>query len=556
MSHVQKLGYGYNSKTNEPTGTICVLNDFISTGGRPNSSLKMSSSLSYSELQKMLKTDVGINIKTKSFTFNLEADYLNSIKESDYSISFSILYSVEFETKILEVKNYGENALNNFGKGVLAKGLDHFRDVCGDQFASQENLGAMLITTLKVVFNSKQAKKDFQLNLKAGMQNLGSLALNIKQMSEEIRSSSTVELTAMQKGGDVKMLSRFLGNDNPSGDVDIPIMSCNFLEEQSIKRCMDVIENMIRYARGEFADSIRDNGEQTNKSSISYSYLNFIDIGINKLPDYDAREIVDKIKEKYSFMSEKLHSIKKYVEVLSGFGVISGGIEQSALIKSNSDMTGTWSWNPIYIGNQEKYKLKLATTISEKLLNAIESQSLGMPSCDVDYTNCEKVDYRISKILNLLDESTNSFASKEIANTEKEADFSYPSTLFGMAYKLNVYCKDNSFTGRVLFPVGNNRYYEDSKFQIKDADAVEIVKFFNDYTIDVDSNMIQSFKVRAVTDKITEYHNCGEIKKNDAFEEYDGVIRNKDCIMALCSHSGSEIEQFVNVEIFHDASPL
>ena len=86
----------------------------------------------------------------------MDNNYLNIIKDTDYSISYSYM---NYDGFLAKPEFQGEQKLTENGNKHYKSG--NFGVVCGDKYLKQYIQGVMMISSVNLVFGSAQQKKDY-----------------------------------------------------------------------------------------------------------------------------------------------------------------------------------------------------------------------------------------------------------------------------------------------------------------------------------------------------------------------------------------------------------
>jgi hypothetical protein len=202
--------------------------------------------------------------------------FVNTITKDNYSQSFYFMASAILPTAVYNFWNsgFGINALNNFGQGAYLSG--NFRQSCGDQFYSQENLGAGLFVAFKAQFSSQNDATVFNQGMNA-YSIIGFLDIVEKAYSvaTEYNLNGNLIIMAYQIGGNPALLGQAL---DPDGNY--VVTSCSTL---NVADCQTAVAQILNFANTEFQTQINTNstGQPTgNPFAYSFGTTNFTSLGL------------------------------------------------------------------------------------------------------------------------------------------------------------------------------------------------------------------------------------------------------------------------------------
>jgi len=573
----EEIGMGYESSKGMGTSTFCVDASTITKRGKGLATIKTKYSMKGSEVRDHMDVEISGEIDMGGFSGELESKYAKSVMDTAYSTSFSFVNKIVFPTQILHVKKYGEDALNEFGKGAFLKGLDTFRSACGDKFVVQENSGATLITTFKLTFKSKWQAKLFKLAGSASMESF-EVALSILNSSSKGSTNVNIEVSAMQKGGDPLGLANIFRSGEKAQDVNgehdkkglSSFLKCGLANKDAIQMCITSLNNVMRYAEEDFAKQISLNTGDTDKyppSSTSYVYANYQDIGI---PFYDLEQFLED-KKYFSALDKKITEIKMTVDNLLG-SKITEKIEQ---VIPHSPWVSTWAWSPKMLDIETTAELEYSKLLANKLEEVLHSKSSGVLWCFKNPSKCSDVRKSVTSILEYEDGGKASKPATKMMDVADKLENTAPFSIVSKVLIMNVDCNkkgessvENIYSSRVLMPIGRDNYYEDSKFTKTVEEVITTKSFYNNYEIKINDSetKIISMKVSAVSDSVTKPQECGEFdisNPESVVPYYKKALLNsgeesQGCIKALCGVSDQDLDSIDSIEVglYEYDSPL
>lgn len=515
----QELGMGYSNITQMGTTTFCVNTSDIKLDGKPISVIEFGSSMNFATVQKDLGVDVTLDVDISKFSGSLAAQYAKSIQDVGYSISFSFVFQIQLPTRVLHIDQFGPAALNPFGAGAFAEGQDRFREICGDSFSVEEKSGARLYTTLNVKFDSKYDKTKFAANFNGNLADLGSAVLEIDGVAEKHSISGSIELSAIQEGGDVMQLTGIFGKTDQNN-----ILNCR-LNATAMDGCNKAISDIINYAKQEFAYQIRLDNATGNiigvPSALGYTYLEYDKIGIDE-QHFGLTPEVLAIRRFLGQTDDFLRTTDAYLKTVIYSGHVSGLMDYS-VYKDPQIWGGKWFWNPEWIDIEQTAQLQRTSASVTNIMGVLESSYVGAIQCYKDPSLCKSVN----------DTVTRAMADNPIATSTLN--------LFHKAISFTTNCDGVNYGYRFMLPVGlmaqgqGTKYMEQSNFTlIPEAKSVVITRtYWVKITNDPD---LAALKIIDSSNDPTVIHNCltfSPTGNDDAISVYTGPLIGP-CKDAMC----------------------
>ena len=302
----------------------------------------------------------------------------------------------------------------------------------------------------------------------------------------------------------------------------------------------------MNYAEEDFSQQLLSYGESTVLGK--YVYNEYKVVGI----DVGYEEEVENTKIYLGKLYEKVESMRDRIDNIIKYGLIEGSIEQK--IKG---WEGNWKWDPRFIDIDVLNEINYVRDLLEKLDILLKSAEYGVITC---YNNKYQCDELLSNIDVIVNHNENYDASGVVDVAIKARD-TEPISAMRKVYIMEVECGGtelSKYGGRMIMPIGGNRYYEDTIYRKVGEEGTE-QKFFNLYRIEAsdDKERIDRFEVSIITSKIGEYRECGEYSRLDGSMRYEGIIYNieetKECVKALC---GETENNYITVGLYESESPL
>ncbi len=299
-------------KNSKEKGTIT----FENLSGQIN----FTRAVSTKELESVLNVSAGAEVSYGIFSATANANYLKEVSNSRYSENFSYVQTFSANAKYEIPDLYGNDLLNNIGRGALANG--RFTEVCGDAFIRSSKAGAVLITTVSIEFGSAKDKTEFDAQFKGGIKGIASITAAFKKTLSTSEMSATLSVKALQNGGDPSKLAQIFGQPI---EGSFAVSKCG---KDDIQSCSKIIDGIIEYAQDEFQKGL----DIKNPDAIYYynpvaeSYSTY---GIG----YDLVNLSPQIRENINYLIKRVQTdlenkqyLSKYISYLRAQPEIFQGI--------------------------------------------------------------------------------------------------------------------------------------------------------------------------------------------------------------------------------------
>lgn len=310
-------GAGYSHDSEQVPSNICF-NTKINAVTSQQGSIKLSSAISFDELQKQLHANVSANFGIGRFSAKAEADYLRTIQDLDYSLSLNY-YEILFNEVSLQLNGTGENILTPHGIDIYKNANRYFNILCGDDFISSFQQGAMLLMGINIRFTSHLDKKQFNASARASFGNIIDAATQIQNYSQQYHLRGSVIIEAFQKGGDPSQLSKILSND-PNGAFYM--LTCDL---QHMESCVKAANGLLMYAVQDFPKQISfKTGEEKNLVPLGTGFIKHDPIdeyGLQPPDSLVTQEVIADRKTLAKLLDENQYYQQKLNEFLYGYPV-------------------------------------------------------------------------------------------------------------------------------------------------------------------------------------------------------------------------------------------
>jgi hypothetical protein len=251
------------------------------------------------------------------FSASAEANYMRSMEELDYSLSLNY-FSYAFNTISVDLAGYGLGILNSNGQSAYANGQNpYFGIICGDQYISSYDQGAMLIMGLNIELSSSSAKQEFNSAVKGAFGNIFSAATQVSSIASQLHIQGTVVMQAYQMGGEPSQLANILSKDI---NGDYYALSCSI---QNMADCTNAANGLLNYAQSNFPGqfSVASNTGLTPLGSGFVHYEPVRYLGLTPPPSLVNQTIINDRLALASALNENQYYEQKFDELLNGYPV-------------------------------------------------------------------------------------------------------------------------------------------------------------------------------------------------------------------------------------------
>ena len=410
------IGSGYNSRQGIALSNRCIKGgELIIPSAR--AFLKYNSCSSYREVETKLRAYLNISFKINlgffKKTYSWAASYLNDIRDTDYTQSYSFDFTAETLSKKLDITDYGDNLLTQEALSKFQAGK--FQEYCGDKVVYKENYGASLYFSIKFEFSTRYEQSIFN----AGSQPIKMVAqmLNLLAGRNLQNLRAKVSLHMLTQGIDLKSIQNLDGLDSFIWNEGYGYLNC-----KSYENCSYIIEK--------FFENISNIVFKSKDDYVLWSeYKSYNDLGIIQEYSRDMGIISFTDIKKLDQLHEELLLQKQFIEKLltdnnSDYFLISGA--------SNIKM----GWNS---------KVALSETMTDRLLSSKEEIEDKLVMIEKTIIHC----------INNYELGCGSVGNFTI-NDPIYQEFSH-------AFLIKTKCSNSVFGFRYILPIGGDRYQEISR---------------------------------------------------------------------------------------------
>ncbi len=359
-----KLGYGkdWNREISKQQSCLSFTPQFINGG---SSELKLNVISSFEDVLNKTKIEFGGKVSYMAiFKVGLQQTYEKIIHEKAFNQSFLLSYDIDFGTYDAQLD---DNApLNNTGKQLSDDGCE-FKRVCGNAYVCQAHSSAGIDVKIDFAFTSSYHKRLFKTKVSAEISTGkfgGGLSAAVEKLSETTRKNSSVQIEAIQKGGNIEDLSSILGGGT--------IFNCGL---DNLKACDEALTKISEYVASEkFRVSARANPSISKHKYCSYSNI----LGVPSIPSEITPEI-EAAREQLVNAYKKLLADKRKAFVLLELSLSDERIQklEDLLVILDKDTDAVYSAGQLCLNNLAQCSNEATKVLEETLAydeNILEPQ--------------------------------------------------------------------------------------------------------------------------------------------------------------------------------------
>ncbi len=278
------LGSGYIKTLQQLTSTSSVIpledSDPVSASS-PQASISFVSASSNSSILNKLGLDGSIKGKYQEAKGEITADFLDSDKTDEQSFSYYLGYTSSVDVK-----------LKKTGYEVDFEEDGHpDRGIYGDNYLSSLRMGMGAFLKINIVSKNKEALQVIKGSLKGSYGDFGSLKVALDKLESGVQSSVTVEVNAIQLGGEVDQLIGALGSPKDSSGEGQGIYSCS-LSKEGLNSCQELLDHFEHYARNGLSSQIKTYIiDSTKNSQLTYGDIKILYPMDNTISSLNTRAV-------------------------------------------------------------------------------------------------------------------------------------------------------------------------------------------------------------------------------------------------------------------------
>ncbi|RYZ59555.1 MAG: hypothetical protein EOP07_03605 [Proteobacteria bacterium] len=234
------LGVGFDSET-QVIKSQCVTGSPVWRGAQ-DSSIEYGQDLSFNDIVKSYGGGAKVGATVFGFDVKGAAEFASKNASTEYSSTITLVNKVSLKKLILS-----NPKLTTQGKAELSEGRasDTVRETCGNEFFNEIEYGAQIFVVAKFDFASAQDKVEFKGNASVSLLGIGEIGGSISHLSDKVKKSGRVSITARQVGGNPEELSSILSTG---------VISCSLVDFE--KTCLPALTAIVKYASEDFRKSL------------------------------------------------------------------------------------------------------------------------------------------------------------------------------------------------------------------------------------------------------------------------------------------------------------
>lgn len=240
---VPLLGQGYLPERQDLAGECLTGTPVLE--GKPESSVQFSSSIGEDQLASELGFSAGGKARFGLTQVGASASFYNSSRSDGFSISVIYSGTYAFKNRIFKTpdpkpqfKIYADNLNAN-----------KWKEACGDEFVSQQLLGAKLFFSIRIDFLNQKEQESFasSFNFSAPM---ASASAELSKTMSHLSKRTKVSVNVLQIGGKVDQVTKIFNARPGSEGSTGPTNAFRFVQCSSgqFEECKNVLAQAVEYA--------------------------------------------------------------------------------------------------------------------------------------------------------------------------------------------------------------------------------------------------------------------------------------------------------------------
>jgi hypothetical protein len=310
-------GAGYSTDSQQVAPQICY-NATVSSISGQSGSLELDTAQSFVDIQNEVRQSVSVKGGIGMFSASAETSYLQSMEDKDYSMSLNYYY-YSYATAAVQLAGFGVNALTESGQGFYDNGNNpYFGLICGDQYITSYDEGAMLLMGVNIQFSSNYEKEQFTAHAGASFGDIFSASGDIQKIASTYGISGSVVMQAFQIGGDPSQLSYILNKD---GNGNYYVLTCSL---EAMSNCISAASGMLDYAKYNFTTqfSFENNTGLTPLGTGFMAYEPIYYIGLTPPPSLVTPNVTEDRLTLANALLENQYYEQKFYQFLYGYPVV------------------------------------------------------------------------------------------------------------------------------------------------------------------------------------------------------------------------------------------
>lgn len=255
------LGHAYDSRIDRAFSYSCAGGN-IKTQSATDAEFTYRHDLEQDELARELGLDIGISFGVGSLNLTPGISFATANAARELSSTQTLIVRVNGRSQSLDLNTL---QLTSQGEELVRDHGDRIEQWCGNELITKVDYGASLIASVRYDFASESDKKLIggKLGIGAGVGGLFDLIglrLGMKSINERARERTTVEISAIQTGGEPTALASVLPERSAR---------CSLSD---IERCLAAFDDILAYARSDFQNQLREDSGWVATRYVSTPY--------------------------------------------------------------------------------------------------------------------------------------------------------------------------------------------------------------------------------------------------------------------------------------------
>ncbi|KAJ9461355.1 hypothetical protein DIPPA_21231 [Diplonema papillatum] len=308
-------GFGYANDTQQIASEACYAS-YISSVNGGESHIGLQTASSFDELQTSIRREVKVGFGVGVFKIGAEASYLRSVMDTEYSMSLNY-YQYSSARVNVQLNGTSDNALSSFGGQMYGNGSNpNFRVVCGDNYLTSYEGGALLLMAINVVLADGEQKTVFSESV-TGVEDIVTATAAVQKISEEKHLTGKVVMGAYQIGGSPNNLTQILSKD-PAGNYYV--LECQFTD---MTACQDAANGLLNYATTDFSTQFNFNTAEglAFLGDGFYTYQPASYVGVATTPTWVTADVTQARQSLAAALAEAEYYAQNFYPLYSSYAV-------------------------------------------------------------------------------------------------------------------------------------------------------------------------------------------------------------------------------------------
>ena len=364
-SDAGSLGQAYSKKRKRLLNISCIEGEAI-TKGNSFASLRYERDMSFERMSDVLNGELSADVRFPVVKTSVSSKIALSHAVDELSETHTLYWSGINQKKVFKL---GSRKITDRGRDIMLNYPENIEEICGDEFISEIQYGAILLATMRVDFLSKEDKNAYggSLDLQVGT---GSIKFkgSLEKLANHLKSRIRVTIHAKQLGGDPVGLFSILSEN---------LVSCSL---ENVSPCLETMKNLASYGKQEFRQSLQNENSQNRWNVIKYVTQRYDDSGF--------------------FQLQKPAKDHEYLKISQ----IRRQIERSYIkeIQTKERITRILAYSGRFINQKKRKNLK---ELLQKTTDNVYLFTMAQRACYQDFLSCKEEWQALKTSLNKIDTS-------------------------------------------------------------------------------------------------------------------------------------------------------